>query len=73
MNSAASNFSNKRKAIQISQGLALDEKNNTLKKRALCLCDDGTIWELVQGAWELLPSIPQTQYEIFVKSEKEIT
>lgn len=61
-----------RRPIQISQGLALDEKNNTLKKRALCLCDDGTIWELVQGAWELLPTIPQTQYEVLVKSESEI-
>ncbi len=72
MHSPTSNLANKRKPIQISQGLALDEKNNTLKKRPLCLCDDGTIWELVQGSWELLPSIPQTQYEIFVKSEKEI-
>lgn len=71
MNGSSTNLENKRKAIQISQGLALDEKNNTLKKRALCLCDDGTIWELVQGSWELLPSIPQTKYEILVKSEQE--
>ena len=62
----------KRKPIQISQGLALDEKNNSLKKRALCLCDDGTIWELIQGSWELLPSIPQTNYEVLVKSECEM-
>ena len=61
-----------RKPVQISQGLVLDEKNTTLKKRALCLCDDGTIWELIQGSWELLPSIPQTQYEVLVKSENEI-
>lgn len=72
MKSSRSELSTKRRPIQISQGLALDKKNNTLKKRALCLCDDGTIWELVQGAWELLPSIPQTQYEVLVRSEHEV-
>ncbi len=60
-----------RKPVQISQGIFFDEKEGALKKRPLCLCDDGTIWELIQGAWELLPSIPQTRYEVLVKSEKE--
>lgn len=61
-----------RRPVQVAQGIFFDDQEKVLKKRPLCLCDDGSIWELVNGSWERLPSIPQTRYEILAKSEREI-
>ena len=41
----------------------------------IALCDDGTMWSLIQDGWTLLPPIPQDQpalnWGIFLDDENE--
>ena len=69
-----------RKVIQISTAMTTDKFNSPLGK-AIALCDDGTLWELVLSTygqdeidWVKLKDIPQNEEEISkpVRMTKEL-
>jgi hypothetical protein len=48
----------KRKVVQVSSSCYVDERGR-MRRWAVALCNDNTVWEFTQGAWHELPEIPQ--------------
>ena len=39
------------------------DSHGDIASQLVALCDDGTLWGLSRGKWELLPDIPQEAVE----------